>query len=213
MVPACRVSGRPSAPMTAKPTAVCDLEESTGCGVRPTAVARQKAGGRLCAVHADLPGLCWRPRRCVRPQIPGFSPGGLGPYIASSGSPGGLSSGFPFARRVRPLRPPSSGFPSSGVLRLFPSARARFRFPFGFPLGVPVPVSNLYGSVAAGRLDRHWSWAAGPRSPVPLPPPRLGRVTRPHSRWAAAVHDGLSPQNRLLQAAARQNIAAPEPPR
>ncbi len=40
--------------------------------------------------------------------------------LTSSGSPRGLSSGFPFARRVLPLRPPSSGFPSSGALRFRP---------------------------------------------------------------------------------------------
>ena len=52
-------------------------------------------------------------------------------------SPGGLSSGFPFARRVLCLRLPSSGFPSSGVLRFGPFGRcpvpAPLRFPSGFP--------------------------------------------------------------------------------
>ena len=97
--------------------------------------ARRKASGRRCEVRADPPGLCQRCRKCMRPQIPGLSPGGLGPHHTSSGFPCGLSSGFPVARRVLPLRPPSSGFPSSGVLRLFPSAVARFRFSFGFPPG------------------------------------------------------------------------------
>jgi hypothetical protein len=90
------------------------------------------------ARFADLPGLSRRHRRCVRPQIPGLSPGGLGPHLTASGFPCGLSSGFPFARWVLPLRPPSSGFPLFGVLRLLPSAvTARFRFPFGFPAGSP----------------------------------------------------------------------------
>jgi hypothetical protein len=36
-----------------------------------------------------------RPHRYMaRPQIPGFSPGGSGPHLTASGSPGGLSSGF-----------------------------------------------------------------------------------------------------------------------
>ncbi len=69
------------------------------------------------------------------PGSPDSHPGGLGPHLTSSGFPRGLSSGFPFARRVLPLRPPSSGFPSSGVLRFVPSAVARFRFPVGFPPG------------------------------------------------------------------------------
>jgi hypothetical protein len=78
-----------------------------------------------------------RHRRCVRPRIPGFSPGGLGPHLTSSGSPCGLSSGFPFARRGLPLRPPSSGFPSSGVLRFVPFGRCpgsgSLRCPSRFP--------------------------------------------------------------------------------
>ena len=75
-------------------------------------------------------GLCQRCRRWVRPQIPGLSPGALGPHLTSSGFPCGLSSGFPVARRVPPLRPPSSGFPSSGVLWFGPFGRC------------PVPVTR-----------------------------------------------------------------------
>ena len=110
--------------MTAESTAVCDQQTQRAQAGPSGAAPRltdgrcpQKAGGRLRAVRADLPGLCRRHRRCVRPQIPGLSPGGLGPHLTSSGFPCGLSSGFPFARRVPPRRPPSSGFPPSGVLR------------------------------------------------------------------------------------------------
>ena len=103
------------------------------------AVARQKADGQPCAVRAGRPGLCQRHRGCVRPQIPGLSPGGLGPHLPSSGSPRGLSSGFPFARRVLPLPPPSSGFPSSGVLRFVPFGRGPVPIPRRFPCGVPFP--------------------------------------------------------------------------
>jgi hypothetical protein len=74
--------------------------------------------------------------------------------------PCGLSSGFPFARWVPPLRPPSAGFPSSGVLRLFPSAVARFRFPFGFPPG-SFPLGKFHASAAEERFRRPWSRAAG----------------------------------------------------
>ena len=137
--------------MTAESTAVCDQQTARGRRSRARGVqrlgratdrrpvARQEAGGRLCAVRADLPGLRQRHRRCVRPRIPGFSPGGLGPHLTSSGSPRGLSSGFPFARRVLPRRPPSPGFPSSGVLRLFPSAVARVPVPLSVSLRVPFP--------------------------------------------------------------------------
>ena len=98
---------------------------------------RKRAGDY--AQFTDLPGLRQRHRRCVRPRIPGFSPGGLGPHLTSSGIPRGLSSGFPFARRVlppspaflwfpvvrrspvRPLRPlPGSGSPSVSLRVPFP---------------------------------------------------------------------------------------------
>ena len=82
---------------------------------------------------------CRRHRRCVRPQIPGLSPGGLGPDLTASGSPRGLSSGLPFARRVRPLRPPSSGIPSSGVLRFAPFGRCPVPVPLRCPSGFPSP--------------------------------------------------------------------------
>ena len=53
--------------------------------------------------------------------------------------PGGLSSGFPFARRGLSLPPPSSGFPSSGVLRFVPFGRCPVPVPVRFPSRVPFP--------------------------------------------------------------------------
>jgi deazaflavin-dependent oxidoreductase (nitroreductase family) len=126
--------------LQAPPRAQARLPGSTAAEARDRqpADARQEAAGRLCAVRADLPGLRQRHHRCVRPRIPGFSPGGLGPHLTSSGSPRGLSSGFPFARRVLPRRPPSSGFPSSGVLRFVPfGRRPGSGSPFGVPPGSP----------------------------------------------------------------------------
>jgi hypothetical protein len=117
--------------------------------------------------------------------------------------PCGLSSGFPFARRALPLRPPSPGFPSSGVLRFAPFGRCPVpvlrRFPAGFP-----SLGHLHVSAAAGRFRRRRSRAAGTKvTSGPLPrPPRLDHAIRPHCRWAAAGHDGMPPQNRLLPAAA-----------
>ena len=77
-------------------------------------------------------------RHTVRPQIPGLSPGGLGPHLASSGSRPGFLPVSRLPARARPLRPPSSVSlvrrslvrplrpPLSGpVPRRFPS-----RFPF-----------------------------------------------------------------------------------
>jgi hypothetical protein len=54
-------------------------------------------------------------------------------------SPRGLSPGFPFARRVPPLRPPSSGFPSSGVLRFVPFGRCPGSGSPSVSLRVPFP--------------------------------------------------------------------------
>ena len=169
--------------MTAESTAVCDQQtaecagsqlsgEHTGCGAaNMAAAARKEAGGRLCAVRADLPGLRQRHRKCVRPRIPGFSPGGLGPHLASSGFPCGLSSGFPFARRVLPLRPPSPWFP---FVRRSPVRSLRplpgFRFPFGVP---PVPFPWAISTIAlpGGGSAGVGPGRQGPRSPVlPLRP-------------------------------------------
>ena len=60
-----------------------------------------------------------------------------GPTSRPPVPPGGLSSGFPFARRVLPLRPPSSGFPSSGVLRFVPFGRCPVPVPLRCPSGFP----------------------------------------------------------------------------
>jgi hypothetical protein len=138
------------AAMTTGSTAVCDQQTAEGAGRGPgehsdrdarltDGRCRREAGRRLCAVRADLPGLRQRHRKCVRPRIPGFSPGGLGPHLTSSGSPRGLSSGFPFARRVLPLRPPSSGFPSSGVPRFVPFGRCPGSGSPSVSLRVPFP--------------------------------------------------------------------------
>jgi hypothetical protein len=97
----------------------------------------------------------------VRPQIPGFSPGGLGPHLTASGFPSGLSSGFPFAH---PGSSPSSAFlwfpfvRRSPVRSLRPSLSGSV--PVGFP-PVPFPLSNLHVSAAARRFCRRWSRAAG----------------------------------------------------
>ena len=120
-----------------------------GSGPRPPRPGPAEAG---CLVY---------PRTCVRPQIPGLSPGGLGPHLTSSGLPFRLSSGFPSsALRFFPfvrlplvsLRPASSGS--------FPSAvTVRFRSP-SVSLRVPFPLSNPDASTPAGRFRGRWSRAA-----------------------------------------------------
>ena len=164
-----------------------------------TAVARQEAVGRLCAVRADLPGLRQRHRKCVRPRIPGFSRGGLGPHITSSGSPAGfppvsrLPAGFsPFARLPLVSRRPA--FSGSS-----PSAAARFRFPVGVPPG-SLPLSNLHDSAAAGRFRRRWSRTAMAKVTSPAATPRLDlAVIRPAlqmgsglAQWDAATESPVT---------------------
>jgi hypothetical protein len=191
------------------------LSGSAASGARDgqTAVARQKAGGRLCAGRADLPGPCQRHRRCVRPQIPGLSPGGLGPHLTSSGSPAGFppvsrlpAGSLPFVRLLLvSLRPAFSG--------LVPSAVARFRFPFGFPPG-SLPLSNLHVSAAAGRFRRRWSRAAGTKvtSPAATTPLWIARSARPADGQRLGT---MGSRHRIAcyERPRAQDIAAPEPPR
>ena len=161
-------------------------------GARLTAGrARRKASGRRCEVRADPPGLGQRCRKCMRPQIPGLSPGGLGPHHTSSGFPCGLSSGFPVARRVLLLRPPSLRPAFSGCsLRPLPGSGSP-----SVSLRVPFPLSNLHVSAAAARFRRRWSRAAGTKvirsaattSPGSRDPPAL-------QMGATAGHDGISPR-------------------
>ena len=143
---------------------------------------------------------------------PRLSPGGLGPHLTSSGFPCGLSSGFPFARRVLPLRPPSSGLPSSGGLRFGPFGRCPVPVPRRFPSGFPFPWAIFTLARSRGGSAGVGPGRQGPRSPALSRTPRLDRAMRPHSRWAAAGHDGMLPQNRLLRAAAERRTS-PRPNR
>ena len=184
-----------------------------GRGTDIQAVARQEAAGRQCAVRADLPGLCQRHRRCMRPQIPGLAPGGLGPHRTSSGSPAGFPPVSRFARRALPPSPAVPGFPSSGVLRFGPFGRCPVpvlrRFPSGFP-----SLSNLHLSAAAGRFRRRRSRAAGTKvtspaattSPGSRDPPAL-QMGSGRARWDAAAETACYQRPRA------QDIAAAEPPR
>ena len=107
------------------------------------------------------------------------------PVCPPGSSPSPAVLWFPFVRRspVRSLRPlPGSGSPS--VSLRFPSPWAIFT--------LALPRGGSPG-VGPGRQ--------GPTSPVLPRPPRLDRAIRLHDGWAAAGHDGMPPQNRLLRAA------------
>ncbi len=156
-----------------------------------------RSRARLSRAQGDLPHH-QRHRKCVRPQFPGLSPGGLGPHLTSSGFPLQAFLRFPVCPPGPPLRPPSSGFPSSGFLRFVPFGRC----PGSGPPPGSLPLSNLHVSAAVRRFRRRWSRAARTNVTSPARPPRLDRAIRPPCGRAAAGHDGMSPQNRLLRAAA-----------
>ena len=109
---------------------------------------------------------------------PRLSPGGLGPHLTSSGFPCGLSSGFPFARRVLPPSPAVLWFP---FVRRSPVRSLRPLPGSGSPsvsLRVPFPLSNLHRSAAARRFPRRWSGRQGPTSPVLDHPAWIARSAR-----------------------------------
>jgi len=134
---------------------------SVASGVRlPDRVARQEAGGRLCAVRAARQDPAPSQTECG-PGSPGSRPGGLGPHLASSG----------FSRRAflrlpvcPPGAPPSSAFPWFPLVRRPPVRSLRPLPGSGSPsvtLRVPFPLSNLHASAAAERFRRRRSRAAG----------------------------------------------------
>ena len=112
-------------------------------------------------------------------------------------------AGFPPVSRLPagffPLRPPSSGFPSSGVLRFGPFGRC------SVPVSLRIPFPRAIFTLALPRAGHAGVGPRrqGPMSPVLPRPPHRDHAIRPPYRWAAAGHDGMPPQNRLLRAAAR----------
>ncbi len=137
------------AAMTAESTAVCDQQTAEGAGQRSREVQRQgRATDRRPLPARKLADDDARFARTCQDSASGIvdacGPGSPDSHRVVWGltsrppvSPCGLSSGFPFARRVPPLRPPSSGFPSSGVLRFVPFGRCPVPVPLRFPSGSP----------------------------------------------------------------------------
>ncbi len=119
---------------------------------------------------------CPRHRRCVRPRIPGLSPGwsGASPHVLR----------FPLRAFLRfpvcpPGSPPSSafpGFPSSGVLRFVPFGRCPIPVPRQFPSGFPFPRAVFTLPLLRGGSPGTGPGRRGLRSPV------LPRLPRPGSR-------------------------------
>jgi len=119
---------------------------------------------------------------------------------------------FPGCPPGSSLRPPSSGFPSSGVLRFVPFGRCPVPVPPRFPSGFPFPWAIFTLALPRGGSAGVGPRRPGPRSPALPRPSRLDRAIRPHSRWAAAGHDRMPPQNRLSRAAA-ERTTSPRPSR
>ena len=148
----------------------CGLRSADRRGMQADAPGERSVRGSYCQTawsarkvacgHAQFAGLRRR-CRCVRPRIPGLSPGRSGasphvlrfprraflrlPVCPPGSPPSSAIPWFPFVRRspVRSLRPwPGSGSPS-------------------VPLRVPFPLGNLHANAAAQRFRRRWSPAAG----------------------------------------------------
>ena len=131
----------------------CDCRDRAGGGRRASS-CRLAVGSsfRSCRNPAGSTGT-W-----VRPQIPGLSPGGLGPHRTACGSRAGFPPVSRLPARGLPLRLPSSGFPSSGVLRFGPFGRCcPVRFPFSLPPD----------SLSLEQPSRYRSRQAVPRALVP----------------------------------------------
>jgi hypothetical protein len=109
--------------MTAESTVVCDQQTTEGAGRRSRGVQRLGRGTdrgplparKLVDDYMQFAQTCQDSASgsvdARGPKSPDFHRVVWGPHLTASGLPRGLSSGFPFARRVLPLRPPSSGFP------------------------------------------------------------------------------------------------------
>jgi hypothetical protein len=176
------------AAMTAGSAAVSDLKESSVWGSWPDRRPwpGQETGGPLCAVRADLPGLCGGIGDACGPKSLGFHPGGLGPHLTSSGFPWRAFLRFPVcpprfvpvARlRMVSLRPAFSGC----TLRPSPGS--------GSPPG-SLPPGDLHVSAAAGRCRRRWSRSARTKVTSSASAPSLGSpAIRPRCRRAAAGHE------------------------
>ena len=171
----------------------------------PAALARQETGEPLCAVRADLPGLCGGIGDACGPKSPGVHPGGLGPHLTSSGFPWRAFLRFPVCPprfvpvvrlRMVSLRPAFSGF----TLRPSPGSGSP-----SVPLRVPFPQAIFTLALPQGGAAGVGPGGQGPRSPALPRPPRLGRLRsahaaggqRPGTRDAAAESPGTSGRERM----------------
>jgi hypothetical protein len=108
-------------------------------------------------------------------------------------SPCGLSSGFPFARRVPPLSPAFLWFP---VVRRSPVRLLRplpgFRFPFGSPPGSLLR-ATLMLALPRGDSAGVGPGRQGPRSPVP-PRPLAWIARSARTTYMSSIRRRLAPR-------------------
>lgn len=146
----------------------------------------------------------------VRPQIPGLSPGGLGPHLTSSGSRPGSPLGFPFAQLGSF---PSSAFFRFPIVRRSPVPSLRPSLPGSVPLGfLPVPFRQVKAPIYP-----LGSWLVlhhGPRLAPPAPtetcaPSALHSRIQPFIRSRAAPTAHAGPRTQGRTDAARPLSAVP----
>jgi hypothetical protein len=120
--------------------AVSDLTQGVqhlGLVAGPAALTRRETGRAPCAVRADLPDSAAAPEMRAAPNPRAFTRVVWGLTSRPPGSPGGLSSGFPFARRGSSPSPAFGWFPfvrRSPVCTLRPSPGSGSpSVPSGFP--------------------------------------------------------------------------------
>ncbi len=212
--------------MTAGSTAVCDQQTAEGAGCRVLGVCSVWGARLTCRLlparkllddNAQFAQTCRDSASGIADACGPRSPGShrvVWGLTARPPVPLRAFLRFPVCPPGSPPSPAVPGLPSSGVLRFGPFGRCPVpvlrRFPSGFPSLSNLHVSGLWGNLWGAvtlALPRAGSAGAGPgrqgpRSPVLPRPPRLDHAIRPHCRWAAAGHDGIPPQNRLLPAAA-----------
>jgi len=189
--------------MTAGSAAVSDLQESSVWGSWPD--RRPWPGGSLVDRYARFAQTCpdsaAASKMRAAPNPRAFTRVVWGLTSRPPGSHGGLSSGFPFARRGSSPAPAFGWFPFVRRSPVVPFGRR----PIRVPLRVPFPRAILTLALPRGGAAGVGPGRQGPRSPVLPRPPRLGRPRsahaaggqRPGTRDAAAESPGTSGRERM----------------
>jgi len=177
--------------MTAGSVAVSDLKESSVWGSWPD--QRPWPGRKLVNRYARFAQTCPDSAAAsevrAAPNPRAFTRVVWGLISRPPGSPGGLSSGFPFARRGSSPSSAFGWFPFVWRSPVLPFGRRPVRVPLRFPSGFPSP-GSLHVSAAAGRCRRRWPRSARTKVTSSASAPSLGSpAIRPRCRRAVAGHE------------------------